>query len=56
MAKLQKLLNIQSKKDDHLAVLQAISQLISEKLNPNAISQVKETDRNKKVGFSNQFL
>lgn len=45
---MQRLLNVPSKENDVLMVLQAISKLISDKLNPTAIKNALE-QRNKPV-------
>ena len=47
MIKLQRLLNVPSKLNDITSVLQAISKLISEKLNQNAIQTVLSAEQKK---------
>ena len=47
MIKLQRLLNVPSKLNDSTSILQAISKLISEKLNQNAIQNVLSAEQKK---------
>ena len=47
---MQLLLNVPSKQNDNLSVLQAISKLISDKLNPSSVQNfLEEQNRNKNV-------
>lgn len=49
---MQRLLNVPSKPDDNLTVLQAVSKLVSEKLNPkNVQSFLEQYQDSKEVNF-----
>lgn len=54
--RMQRLLNIPSKQDDNTSVLQAMSKLIADKLNPDAVKQaIEEAKKPKKEVLVDEF-